>query len=243
VYSSPTGPAIHASMKLHRPQRPARDQRRGTAADRHQLPAPPAPRPRSDAGRPADPADPGLLALPHPRRPHRHPPGAIHRRNRHPGQRLRQHPAGTGRSGTRRGRARNRSHNERADPPAHHLRPAHAHRTHQLYPSAKPQAKTAPGPSGAAPTCTSSWPQPVTPHSTPTGIAKLAHAQSCAGPRRLGASTRVVELPPPGIEHELLLCLPAGHLRTVRLLLCREPCGVPAADPDEDQIEQTEGHG
>ena len=28
---------------------------------------------------------------------------------------------------------------------------------------------------------------------------------------------------PYGIEHELLLCLPAGHLRTVRLLLCRGP--------------------
>jgi len=28
---------------------------------------------------------------------------------------------------------------------------------------------------------------------------------------------------PGGLEHELLLCLPAGHLRTVRLLLCRGP--------------------
>jgi len=28
---------------------------------------------------------------------------------------------------------------------------------------------------------------------------------------------------PYGFEHELLLCLPAGHLRTVRLLLCRGP--------------------
>jgi hypothetical protein len=28
---------------------------------------------------------------------------------------------------------------------------------------------------------------------------------------------------PGGIEHELLLCLPAGHQRTVRLLLCRGP--------------------
>jgi DNA-binding CsgD family transcriptional regulator len=28
---------------------------------------------------------------------------------------------------------------------------------------------------------------------------------------------------PYGVEHELLLCLPAGHLRTVRLLLCRGP--------------------
>ena len=28
---------------------------------------------------------------------------------------------------------------------------------------------------------------------------------------------------PCGIEHEVLLCLPAGHLRTVRLLLCRGP--------------------
>src|SRR5690242_12593235 len=30
-------------------------------------------------------------------------------------------------------------------------------------------------------------------------------------------------LRPCGIEHEVLLCLPAGHLRTVRLLLCRGP--------------------
>jgi DNA-binding CsgD family transcriptional regulator len=28
---------------------------------------------------------------------------------------------------------------------------------------------------------------------------------------------------PSGVEHELLLCLPAGRLRTVRLLLCRGP--------------------
>jgi DNA-binding CsgD family transcriptional regulator len=46
---------------------------------------------------------------------------------------------------------------------------------------------------------------------------------------------------PVGVEHEMLLCLPAGHLRTVRLILCRGP-GPDFSERDRALLELLRPH-